>query len=108
MNPHFISLIAAAGLSVPVVFAAVTVPGAVVVLLVLMTGLGVWGTMTWWRIRASRQRLLARNELVMTDKLDTTMAPAARMGLKSPATARVISTSAHPPAKLVTTGTDCL
>ena len=67
MNPHFISLIAAAGLSVPVVFAAVTVPGAVVVLLVLMTGVGVWGTMTWWRIRASRQRLLARNELVMAE-----------------------------------------
>ena len=44
----------------PLALAAVTVPGAMVVLLVLVTGVGVWGAMTWWRIRASRERLNAR------------------------------------------------
>ena len=72
MNPQVISLLAVTGVSIPLAFAAVTVPGAVVVLLVLMTGLGVWGTMTWWRIRASRQRLLARNELMMADNENLT------------------------------------
>ena len=45
----------------PLAFAAVTVPGAVVILLVLVTGVGVWGTMTWWRIRNSRERLLEKS-----------------------------------------------
>ncbi len=52
--------------SVPLVYAAVTVPGVVVILLLLMTGFGVWGTMTWWRLRGSRQRLLARVEELST------------------------------------------
>ena len=42
--------------------AAVRVPGLVVVLLVLATAVGVWGVMTWWRIRASRLRLLRRRD----------------------------------------------
>lgn len=44
--------------AMPPAVAAVTVPGVVVVLLVSATAVGVWGTMTWWRIRASRLRLM--------------------------------------------------
>jgi len=62
----------------PTAMAAVTVPGVVVVLLVLITGVGVWGTMTWWRIRASRQRLLERinNLTAANEDLDAGLATA--------------------------------
>lgn len=66
----------------PLAVAAVTVPGVVVVLLVLMTGFGVWGTMVWWRIRTSRRSLLQRNRELNTANAElvreSTVARAAR------------------------------
>lgn len=59
MMAHAHSLLVPVGSS-PLAVAAVTVPGVVVILLVVATGVGVWGTMTWWRIRTSRRDLLAR------------------------------------------------
>ncbi len=56
----------------PLAVAAGAVPGIVVVLLVLMTGVGVWGTMTWWRVRASRQRLLAQTHELGTENAGLT------------------------------------
>ncbi len=71
MTAHALSLLTPTG-PMPPAFAAVTVPGIVALLLVVMTAFGVWGTMTWWRIRASRRRLLAQSRELGIENLGLT------------------------------------
>ncbi len=63
------------------VVAAVTVPAPVVVVLVLLTGVGVWAAMMWLRIKAGRRKLEAKARILSnrSRKLENILAVAARI-----------------------------
>jgi len=63
------------------VVAAVTIPGPMVVVLVAVTGIGVWAAMMWLRIKAGRRRLEVRADILRqrNRKLENILAVAARI-----------------------------